>query len=95
MIDLDDKRVGQHTGIPLPVKVVIRIAMTFQLFPQGVASRAMCEGNVIVCNIVEEMDLILFEHQPCCNGVHRSVAPALIEESAIAVERLEEVEVSL
>jgi hypothetical protein len=69
--------------------------MAFQLFPQCVASRAMGEGNVIVCDIVEEVDLVLFQHQGCGDGVNGGIAPALIEESAVTVERVEEVKVGL
>jgi hypothetical protein len=83
----------QLTGIPLPVEIIVWIAMTLQLFPQSVASRTMGEGDVIVCDIIEEMDLVLFQHQGCGDRVDRSIPPALIKESAITVERVEEVEV--
>jgi hypothetical protein len=55
----------------------------------------MGEGNVIVRDVIEKVDFVLFQHQGCGNGVDRSIAPALIKESAVTVERVEVVEVGL
>lgn len=48
-----------------------------------------------VGNIVEKVDLLLGQHQTGSDRVHRRIAPALVKETAILVERLEVVEVSL
>ena len=55
----------------------------------------MREGNMVVCDIVEEMDLILAEEKAGGNGVYRSIAPAFIEEAAIFVKSFEKVKVRL
>lgn len=69
--------------------------MTFQLFPQSIPGRTMCKRNVIIGNVVEEVNLILFQHQASSDRMHRSVAPALIKESAVLIKGVEIVEVSL
>lgn len=69
--------------------------MTLQFLPQSVTSRAMRERNVVICDIVEEMNLILFEHQASRDGVDGCVSPSLVEESAITIEGVEEVDVGL
>lgn len=53
----------------------------------------MRERYVVICNVVEEMDLILLEQQTGGNGVHGRVSPSLVEKSAILVETLEEISV--
>jgi hypothetical protein len=65
--------------------------MTPQFLPQRVAGGAVCEWNMVVRNIVEEVNLILLEHQARSNRVDRGIAPAFVEESAIVVEGVEEV----
>lgn len=59
------------------------------------ASRAMGEWNMIVRNIVEEMNLLLLEHQSRGDGMDRCIAPALVEETACMVQRGEIVDVSI
>lgn len=54
----------------------------------------MCEWHVVICNVIEEMDLVLFEHQAGGNGVDGSIAPAFVEESSVAVKRFKIVEIS-
>lgn len=49
------------------------------------ASRAMSEGHMPVGNIVEEVDFALIEQQSSSNGVHRSIAPTLVEEAAVTI----------
>ena len=58
------------------------------------ASGTMRKWRVEVGNIVEELDLIFVEQQASRNGVDRRVSPALIEEAAVMVEGLEEVDIS-
>jgi hypothetical protein len=59
------------------------------------AGRTVGEGNVVVCDVVEEMDLLLLQHQRRGQRVDRRIAPALVEETAGVVERLEVVDVLL
>ena len=60
-----------------------------QIFP----SRAVSEGNVVVSNVVEEVNLIPVQSQACADRMDRGVAPSFIEEPAITVEAVEEVEI--
>jgi len=53
------------------------------------------EGHVVVGNIVEEVDLVLLEHQTGGDGVHGCVTPALVEEATVLIKGLEEVDVRL
>ena len=83
------------TRIALPVEIVLRVAVTFQFRPQIIACWAMCERNVVVCNVVEKVNLFLLEHQTRGDGVDRSIAPALIEEATVTVQGLEVVDIGL
>ena len=67
--------------------------MALEFRSQILACRAMSEGNMIVSYVVEEFDLGLVQQEPGTNGVNRSVAPSLVEESTVFVERFEEVDV--
>ena len=69
--------------------------MTTQLVSQLLSRGAMGEGDVVVCDVVEEVDLILLQHQRRGDGVDWSIAPSLVEETAILVERCEVVDISL
>ncbi len=55
----------------------------------------MCKGDVIVCDVVEEVDLGFVEQQRSGDGMHRCVAPTLVEETAFAIEEFEIIEVGL
>jgi len=57
------------------------------------AGGAVGEGDVVVGNVVEEVDLLLLEREAGCDGMHGCVSPALIEETAVLVEGLEVVNV--
>jgi hypothetical protein len=63
--------------------------------PRLLTRRAVGEGDVEVSNVVEEMNLVLVKEEAGGNGVHGSITPSLVEETAILVQRLEEVEVRL
>lgn len=41
--------------------------MTLKLSPKSLAGRAVRERNVVVGNVVEEVELLLFEHESGCN----------------------------
>lgn len=84
-----------HTRITLPVKVVIGVAVALQRFPQLLARWAVCERHVVVGDVVEEVDLLLGKHERGSNRVHWRIAPALVEEPAVLVQALKEVEIRL
>lgn len=81
------------TGIAVPVEVVLGVAVALQVEARLLARRAVGEGDVVVGDVVEEVDLVLLEHQAGGDGVHGRVAPALVEEAAVAVEVVEVVDV--
>lgn len=55
----------------------------------------MGERDVVVRDVVEEVDLFLLEEQAGGDRVHRRVAPSLVEESAVLVEGVEEIDVGV
>jgi len=55
----------------------------------------MCEWNMIVCNVVEEVDVSLVEHETGGNRVHGCITPSLVEETAVLVEALKKVKICL
>jgi hypothetical protein len=76
---------SEPTRISFPVKVILGVAVTFQIQPQLISGRAMREWDMVVCDVVEEVDLLLFEEEAGCDGVNWGVAPSLIEKSAILI----------
>lgn len=54
---------------------------------------AVGEGDVVVGNVVEEVDFLLLEGEAGSDGVDGSIAPALVEETAVLVEGFEVVDV--
>jgi hypothetical protein len=57
----DQESISERTGISLPVEVIIRVAMALELESQILASRTMCEWDMVVGNIVEEVNLVLLQ----------------------------------
>ena len=55
--------------------------------------RTVCEWNMPVSNIVEELDFLLFQQETGSNRMHRRVAPSLVEEAAILIQDFEEIRV--
>lgn len=55
----------------------------------------MGKGDVVVCDVVEEVDLALVEQETCGDGVDWCIPPSLVEETTIPVQRVEEVDVGL
>lgn len=49
------------TRITLPIEVLFGVAVTSQINPGLLPSRAMREWNMPVCNVVEEMDFTLIK----------------------------------
>lgn len=67
--------------------------MASKLQPEVFSRRAVCERNMIVSNVVEEVNVIPVQSQGRSNGVHGSIAPSLVEESTITIEAAEEIEI--
>lgn len=88
-----EKPVGAAVGFP--VKVLTGITVAFEFFTAFGTSRTVGEWDVVVSDIVEEMDFTAVEHQTSSNGVDRSVAPSLVEETTVLIERGEVVDVGL
>ena len=55
----------------------------------------MRKRDMPVSNVFEEVDLILLQHQGGSDGMNRSIAPALVEETAFLVEEVEIVAIGL
>lgn len=81
--------------IALPVKVLTWVAVTLQFNSDVLTCRAVCERNVVVGNIVEEMNFVSVEGQAGGNRVHWCITPSFVEETAILIERLKKVKVGL
>ena len=84
---------GERTRIALPVKVLLRVAVTFVLYPLLVAGGTMGERHMVVGNVIEEVDLLFLQGQSCTDGMYRGVTPSFVEETAILVEEVEVVHV--
>jgi hypothetical protein len=85
----------EPTGISLPVKVVLRVAVALLINSGLLARRAVREGDVIVSNVFKEMYLFLFEEEAGGNRVDWSITPAFVEKSTVLIERFEKVNVRL
>lgn len=89
------KAVSELTGISLPIEILTRITVAFQVQPHLLTGRAMCEWNVVVSNLVEKMNLFLLEHDAGRNGMNWGVSPSLIEEAAVVVKSIKIVKILL
>jgi hypothetical protein len=83
------------TGVSLPVKVVLGVAVALQIQAGLLAGWTVSEWDMVVSNVIEEVDFFLLEEKTCGNGMDWSIAPTLIEETSILVELLEVVSVGL
>jgi hypothetical protein len=79
------------TGISLPIKIVLGVAVAAQVDAGLLARRAVCKRDVVVGNVVEKVQFVLAEHQRGGDRVYRRVAPALVKEAAVPVEQVEEI----
>jgi hypothetical protein len=84
-----------HTAVAVPVKVVLGLAVALVVEAVLLAGRTVGEGDVVVCNVVEEVNFLLLQHQRRSQRVDRRIAPALVEETTGVVEGLEVVDVLL
>jgi ABC-type sulfate transport system permease subunit len=73
------------TAVSVPVEIVLGVAGAFVLEAVVFTSRAVGEGNVVIGDVVEEMQLVLAKHQASGNRVDRRITPALVEETTCVV----------
>lgn len=69
--------------------------MTLQVQPGLLAGGTVSEGDVVIGNVIEEVDLLFRKEKRGCNGVDRSITPAFIKESSVLVKRIEIVGICL
>ena len=69
--------------------------MTFAFVSHGIIIGTVREGYMPVPDVVKEMNLVLVQHQTGSNGMNGRVSPSLVEEAAILVQLVEEVEIWL
>ena len=69
--------------------------MAFIVYPQFLIRGTMRKRHVIVCDIVEEMYFFFLQEKSSGDGVDRSIAPTLVKETAVFVELVEVIEISL
>lgn len=69
--------------------------MTAKVQSRLFTGRAVSKGNMVVRNVVEEMNFFLLQQKTGSNRVDWRVSPALVEEAAVHIERLEEVDIGL
>ena len=55
----------------------------------------MCERYMVVCDVIEEVDLLFLQKECRCDGVDRCITPSLVKKATVVVERLEIIYVSL
>jgi hypothetical protein len=53
------------------------------------------EGDVVIGNVIEEVDLIFRKEKRGSNGVDRSITPAFVKESSVLIKRFEIVSICL
>lgn len=69
--------------------------MALKIQSQLLTRRTVGEGDVVVGDFIEEVDLFLFQEQTSSNRVYWGIAPSFIEEAAIAVKRFEVIHIWL
>jgi hypothetical protein len=79
----------------LPIEVIAGIAVALVVEAVAFVGRAVREWVVVICNIVEEVDLLFFQHQRSSERVNRCITPALVEEATSLIESLKIVDVLL
>jgi hypothetical protein len=63
--------------------------MALELQSVVLARRAMREWDMVVCNVVEEVNLVLVQQQACSDGMHGCIPPAFIEKATIVIKGVE------
>ena len=91
---LEHTRILLRTRVPLPVKVIVRVAPAVSS-RVCIALRAVLERLVSISDIVEEVDLLLLGEKRSANGVHRRISPSLVVEPSGLFKVVEEVRIGL
>lgn len=71
--------------VALPIKILLGVAVATEVKSSLLARGAVSEGNVVVGDIVEKLDLVLVQEQTSSNGMDRRVTPSFVEEATILV----------
>ena len=82
-----------RTAVALPIEVLRGIAVASQFYADIFAGGTVGEGDVVVCDIVEEVDFVLVEEERGSDGVDWCVAPPFVKETPVLVKGFEEVDV--
>ena len=69
--------------------------MAPQLQSQFLAGGAVRKWHMIIGDLVEKVDLFLFQKQACRNRVDRGISPPLVVETPFLIEKGEVVEIGL
>lgn len=85
----------KRTGVTFPIEVVLGVAVTLVVQSDLLTGRAVGERNMVVCDVVEEVDLVLLQEKRSSDRVNGSISPAFVEESAVFVESIKVICVSL
>lgn len=67
--------------------------MAFLLSPQLLRCWTVREGDVIVRNVLKEVNLIFRQSESCGDRVDWRVSPSFVEETSVAIEGIEVVEI--
>ena len=78
-LQLHHVKVSRCTRISAPIEGFLYVAVT--LLPELWVDWTMCEWNVPVTHVVEEMDLITIGKESSTDGMYWSIAPSFVEES--------------
>jgi hypothetical protein len=84
-----------RTAIALPIEVVTWIAITFVLEAEAFVGWTVSERVVVICDVVEKVDLLLFQHQRGSQRVNWCITPALVKEATSSIQGLEIIDVLL
>lgn len=69
--------------------------MTLQLESRLFSGWAMGERYMVIGDIIEEMYFLFLQCQCSTDGMDWGVAPSFVEETAVSVEGIEEVQIGL
>lgn len=83
------------TRVAVPIKVVLGVAVALVIYPELLVHGAVGEGDVVVRNVVEEVDVFFRKKQCCRDGVDRRITPSFVEETALVVEVVKKVDILL
>jgi hypothetical protein len=88
-------KVSGRAAVPLPVEIVGRITVATQFEPEVFASGTMRERDVIVCDVVEKVNVLFRQKEGGGDRVDGSISPSFVKETPVLVQSLEIIEVGL